>query len=77
MANALMVRIERQGYAGPPTFRVVPSGTVNYHRWIGWLLLADEHEIRPSGREDARRSDIEDVRQSEIDRPINRPRWHR
>jgi hypothetical protein len=51
-----MVRLPKSDN-GPPEFKVVPSGAVNYYRWLGYILLADERDVR--------RADVEDVRKDD------------
>jgi hypothetical protein len=57
------------GYPGPPDallakfgdsgpqFKVCPREWINFYRDRGWILLADEHEIRLADLDDVRRED--------------------
>ena len=65
MADALMVKVQPKGSTSPPQFKVVPSGNVEYHRWLGYMLLIDERDVR--------RADVEDVRKDDESRGRREP----
>lgn len=52
-----MFRLSREK-RGAPEFKVVPIEAIAYWRWFdGWILLANERDIRQADVEDVRRSD--------------------
>ena len=57
MADALMFRMPRKGDRSAPVFITPVTERIEYWRWLGWVLLADEREIRRADVDDARRED--------------------
>jgi hypothetical protein len=53
--DALMFRWDEKGELF--IFNVVPVDKIEYWRWMGWYLLANERDIRQADIEDVRRSD--------------------
>lgn len=59
LADALMVKVQPDGSTSPPQFKVVASEHVNYYRWLGYILLIDERDVRRADIDDTRRADEE------------------
>jgi hypothetical protein len=61
MADALMFKVPRKGDRRPPRFITPDSSKIEYWRWLGWVLLASEPDVRAAARD----KDIDDTRRED------------